>query len=92
MSARIPPEERTAIRAQRNRERSQALRRHQKRRFALLEEASGVLETENCAMRALVFAVVHLRGGDVLRRGLEGYVGGELLEFLGVDGDGVGEV
>ncbi len=86
MATRIPPEEKKAIRAQRNRERSQALRRHQKRRLALLEEANRHLAVENGAIKAMVLAVAYMSHDDgFLRRSLRNYAGKALLDFLGLD-------
>lgn len=86
MGAKIAPEEKKAIRAQRNRERSQALRRHHKRRLALLEEANKHLQVENGAIKAMILALIYLGGGSFsLHKLLCDLGNGEVAQFLGFD-------
>lgn len=54
MGAEVPPSEKKAIRAQRNRERSQALRKYHKNRMINLEEADRALTVYNSATRSLI--------------------------------------
>lgn len=54
MGANLSAIEKKEIRAQRNRERSQALRRHQKQRLLDLENVTEELKTYNKAMKSLI--------------------------------------
>lgn len=85
MGAEVPATEKKAIRAQRNRERSQALRRHHKHRLGSLEGACQELEVENGAARSMIQCLLEQEGGEQL---LQQYVisserGQELAQFLG---------
>lgn len=58
MGPEVPAIEKKEIRAQRNRERSQALRRHHKKRLSDLEEAGEQMRVYNSATRALINCVL----------------------------------
>lgn len=54
----VPAVDKKIIRAQRNRERSQALRRHQKLRTARLREVNEQLRVYNSALRSVINCVL----------------------------------
>lgn len=81
----VAAEHKRAVRAQRNRERSHALRRHHKRRLALLERATAALHIQNTALRALALVAAKLAGRTQALADAMRTVGGtELVAYLGV--------
>ncbi len=83
LASRETPEHKKAVRAARNRERSQALRRHHKRRLSLLDSATNALNAHCRALRALVHQLVHMHATpDTLERALAQVPGEELRVFL----------
>lgn len=82
LGSRVDPDQKKVVRAQRNRERSQALRRHAKRRLWLLDEATDALECHCRALGALARALATLSGRQDELQAAIGDAGVELAQFM----------
>lgn len=88
LSSGVAPDFKREVRAQRNRERSHALRRHHKRRLALLDEASAALQVHNRALRVLAKTIIKLFGRpQLLQKALSSIRGDEVGKFMDADDD-----
>lgn len=83
LNAGVAADFKREVRAQRNRERSHALRRHHKRRLALIDEASAALQTHNRALRVLSKTIIRLFGRpQLLQNAINSIQGDDVSKFM----------